>query len=122
MKNKLSLVLGASPKEDRYSNRAVKALKSHGFEVVAVGRGVGEIDGVEIQQGQPHIENVDTVTLYIGPQHQPEFYEYMLNLKPRRIIMNPGTENDELERKAKDQGIIVENACTLVLLSIGNYF
>ncbi|NQY66766.1 MAG: CoA-binding protein [Flavobacteriales bacterium] len=122
MTSKATLVLGASLNEMRYSNLAVKLLKEKGFEVIAVGRDTGDIEGIEILHDQPELENIDTVTLYIGPNGQPQFYDYILGLKPRRIIMNPGTENNELERLAKQKGIEVEIACTLVMLRVGNYF
>jgi predicted CoA-binding protein len=64
---------------------------------------------------------VDTITLYIGPAHQPQYYDYVLNLKPQRVIFNPGTENPEFEKKVRDAGIEVLEACTITMLSIGNY-
>ena len=121
MKNKLTVVLGASLDKQRYSNRAIVALKKAGFEVGAVGRDTGSVDGIEIQHGYPHYSNVDTVTMYISKRHQSDFYDYILGLNPRRIVFNPGAENPDLEKKAKEQGIVVENACTLVMLSVGNY-
>ena len=122
MENKLTLVLGASLNEHRYSNLAVRLLIQKGFPVVAVGRDTGEIEGVEIQHNNPKINDVDTVTLYLGAQRQHDFYEYILGLNPKRIIFNPGAENPVLARKAQEQGINVENACTLVMLRVGNYF
>jgi predicted CoA-binding protein len=92
-----------------------------GHEVFPVGLKKGEISGLKIQNGFPEIKDVDTVTLYVGPAHQPYWYDYILSLKPTRIIFNPGTENPELENKATANGIEVEIACTLVMLSVGNY-
>ena len=120
MKRK-TLVLGASENSERYSNRAVKTLLHHNEDVVAVGLKEGEIDGVKILSGKPLIENVDTVTMYVGPAHQKNYYDYILSLKPQRIIFNPGAENPELEKLAEKNGIEVVEACTLVMLSIGNY-
>ena len=116
-----TLVLGASENPDRYSYRAVRSLLQHGEEVVAVGIKEGMIDGVKILTGRPAIEHVDTVTMYVGPKNQPEWYDYILSLKPKRIIFNPGAENPELEKLAQENGITPVEACTLVMLSIGNY-
>jgi predicted CoA-binding protein len=121
MSNKKTVVIGASENEDRYANRAVRKLKAHGHEVVALGLREGQIDGVQIQKGKPVLENVDTVTMYVGQQNQPPLYDYILSLKPKRIIFNPGAENPELEHKAEENGIEVVEACTLVMLSIGNF-
>lgn len=118
---KKTLVLGASDNPSRYAYRAVHSLKSHGHEVVPVGLRKGQVAGLDIHTDRPALADIDTVTLYVGPQNQPTWYDYILGLKPRRIIFNPGTENPELERRAQQQGIQVEEACTLVMLSIGNY-
>jgi predicted CoA-binding protein len=116
-----TLVLGASENEERYSNKAIKKLLLHHYPVIAIGQRAGEVNGVTIQTGMPIIESVDTVTLYIGPQNQPPFYNYLMALKPRRIIFNPGTENQELITLAHENNIITEEACTLVLLSTDQY-
>lgn len=118
---KRTLVLGATPNPERYAYLAVKRLRSHGHETIPVGIRSGEIDGLAIQQGTPAQEGIDTVTLYIGPQRQPAYYDYILGLHPKRIIFNPGTENPELEQLAEAQGIETVEACTLVMLSIGAY-
>ncbi len=120
MKNK-TVVIGASENTERYSNKAVRSLLHHGEEVAAVGLKEGEIEGVKILTGHPSIENVDTVTLYVGPANQPAWYDYILSLKPKRIIFNPGAENSEFEKMAEEKGIETVEACTLVMLSIGNY-
>lgn len=118
---KKTVVIGASPNEDRYANRAVKLLLRHGHPVEAVGLREGMIDTVLIQKGFPVIKDVDTVTLYVGPKNQPYWYDYILSLKPRRIIFNPGTENPEFEKRAADLGIDIEIACTLVMLNLGQF-
>jgi predicted CoA-binding protein len=118
---KKTIVLGASPNPSRYSNRAVKRLLSSGFEPIAIGIRKGEIEGIEILTDVPFIKNVHTITLYLNPERQKPHYDYILNLKPERIIFNPGTENPELMRLASDQEIKVEVACTLVLLAVGEY-
>ncbi|MCC2544818.1 CoA-binding protein [Hymenobacter sp. BT175] len=118
---KKTLVLGASDNPARYSFRAVHQLKNHGHEVVPVGIRKGAVAGLPIHTDRPVEAGIDTVTLYVGPQNQPTWYDYILSLKPKRIIFNPGTENPELERLAQQQGIRTEEACTLVMLSVGNY-
>lgn len=118
---KKTLVLGASPNPGRYSHIAVHRLHSHGNEVVPVGVRTGEVDGIEIIKGKPDAEDIDTVTLYLNPQRQKEYYDYILGLKPNRIIFNPGTENPELVKLAKNQGIETTYACTLVMLATGDY-
>ena len=118
---KKTLVLGASDNPDRYAYRAVHMLKNHGYEVVPVGIRKGEVAGLSIHTDRPQAVDIDTVTLYVGPQNQPDWYDYILGLKPNRILFNPGTENPELERLSHEHGIQTEEACTLVLLSIGQY-
>lgn len=118
---KKTLVLGATPNPDRYAYLATVKLRSYGHEVVPVGIKKGMIGDLEILNGRPVSEDIDTVTLYLGPERQREYYEYILSLKPKRIIFNPGTENDELADLAKANGIETVEACTLVMLSIGNY-
>lgn len=113
-------MIGASSNPARYSNAAVRELKHHGFPVVAIGLRNDNIGETEIQTGFPEIENVHTVTLYIGPQHQPQYSDYILNrLNPKRIIFNPGTENDDFEQMATERGIEVINNCTLMMLNYG---
>ena len=119
--SKKTVVIGASPNPDRYSNRAVRKLKAHGHDVVAVGLREGDIDGTKIHAGKPEVKDVDTVTMYVGRQNQPPLYDYIFSLHPKRIIFNPGAENMELEMLANEKGIETEEACTLVLLSIGQY-
>ncbi len=119
---KKTLILGASSNSERYAYKATVKLVQHGHEVFPVGLREGKIEGHEILTNNPLIKDVDTVTLYVGPQNQPVYYDYILNqIKPKRIIFNPGTENAEFENLAKQQGIETEVACTLVLLSLGNY-
>ena len=121
MENKKTLILGASTKPSRYGYIATSRLKKYGHEVVPVGIREGEIEGTPILVGQPQIEDIDTITLYLNPKRQVALYDYIIGLKPKRIIFNPGTENPELVNLAKENGIEVEIACTLVLLSVGEY-
>jgi len=118
---KKTLVLGATPNPARYAYLAVIRLKLHGHEVVPVGIREGRIEGIEIQQGMPVVEGVDTVTLYLNAQRQHDYYDYIFSLKPRRIIFNPGAENPELVKLANERGIETVEGCTLVMLSIGAY-
>lgn len=118
---KKTVVLGASPRPIRYSYTAVRQLASKGHETVPVGVRDGDIDGIKIIKGTPEVEHVHTITLYLSPPRQPQYYDYILGLNPKRLIFNPGTENLELIQMAKDKGIEVEVGCTLVMLSVGNY-
>ncbi len=116
-----TLILGATPNPSRYAFLAANKLVQYEHEIVNVGIKQGKVAGVEILPGTPEVENVDTVTLYLGPKHQPPYYEWLLGLAPRRIIFNPGTENPELAMLATKQGIATEIGCTLVMLSSGLY-
>jgi hypothetical protein len=121
MKNKKTLILGASQNPTRYSYLALNKLSSHNHPVVAIGKTKGQVGDVEIDIEQKLISDIDTVTLYLNPQNQKPYYDYIISLKPKRIIFNPGTENEELYTLAKKNGIEVMEACTLVLLSTGQY-
>lgn len=121
MENKKTLVLGASENPGRYSNLAVHKLIEHQHSVVAIGSKKGIIDGVEIETEKVPIENINTVTLYLNPANQKEYYDYILSLHPKRIIFNPGAENSELKNLAKQNNIETQEACTLVLLSTNQY-
>ncbi|HMO41542.1 MAG TPA: CoA-binding protein [Saprospiraceae bacterium] len=118
---KKTLVLGASPNPERYAYAAVKQLVRYGHEVVAIGNRAGEIDGIAIAKDTPPLDDIHTVSLYLSAANQPAYYDYILGINPRRIIFNPGTENPELSRLARERGIETLPACTLVMLSIGNY-
>jgi predicted CoA-binding protein len=120
-KNKTTVVVGASPNADRYSNRATLSLQKHGHTVYPVGIRNGKINGLDIITDKPVIEDVDTVTLYVGPDNQHAWMDYIISLKPKRIIFNPGTENREFESFVESKGIEAMHACTLVLLSINQY-
>ena len=115
---KKTVVVGATTNPGRYAYLAANMLKQYNHEVVPLGIKQGEVAGANILdiRDKPAIEGVDTITLYIGPQRQPEWYNYLLGLKPRRIIFNPGTVNEEFEQRAAAEGIEVAEACTLVLL------
>ncbi|MBC7886159.1 MAG: CoA-binding protein [Saprospiraceae bacterium] len=121
MKEMNTLVLGASENRSRYSNIAIRLLKENGYNVLAIGARKGKVMDVEIKTIAENFLNVDTITLYLNPENQKKYYQYMLSLKPRRIIFNPGTENPELNLMAVSKGIQTENACTLVLLNLHQY-
>lgn len=116
-----TLVIGASTNPERYSFLAVNKLLEHSHEVVAIGLKNEILSGIEIQKGFPDFKSIDTVTLYLNPQRQKEYYDYIVNLKPRRVIFNPGTENPELFKILEQNKIQYEAACTLVLLGTNQY-
>lgn len=119
--NKKTLVLGASSNPARYSYLAVQRLRAHNHPVVAVGRRLGQVADVEITKEKLPEEGIDTITLYLSPKNQVEYYDYILKLQPKRIIFNPGTENDDLIKKARAANIEPVLGCTLVMLSTGQY-
>ena len=121
MPDKKTLVLGASANPSRYSYLALNALQSKGHEVTAIGKHPGKVGKVEIETKEKDINGLDTVTLYLNPLNQKQYYDYILSLHPKRIIFNPGAENDELFSLAMENGILPQEACTLVLLSTGQY-
>ncbi len=118
---KKTLVLGASDNPSRYSFLAVSRLKNHGHPVVAIGKKNTMIGDVPVEKEKKEWNDIDTVTLYLNPMHQKQYYDYILSLKPRRIVFNPGAENDELSNLANKNGITSIEACTLVMLSTGQY-
>ncbi|HEY3406516.1 MAG TPA: CoA-binding protein [Ohtaekwangia sp.] len=121
--NKKTVIIGATTNPARYAYLAAQNLTAYKHEMVPVAIHSGEVFGKTILdlRTKPKIEGVDTVTLYIGPQRQTEWYDYILSLKPKRIIFNPGTENDEFEKMAEEKGIEAIEACTLVMLRTGQY-
>ena len=118
---KKTLVLGASDNPSRYSYLAIQRLRRHGHPVVAIGKRKMVVDDVQVDSEKKTFDHIHTITLYINAAHQKEYYDYMLSLNPRRIIFNPGAENDELSLLAQEKKILVQHACTLVLLSTGQY-
>ncbi len=118
---KSTLVLGASGNPSRYSFLAIQRLRNYGHPVFAIGKKNVLVSDVEVTTEQKKLPAIDTVTLYLNPVHQKNYYDYILSLKPRRIIFNPGAENEELFNLAKRNGIQPVEACTLVLLSTGQY-
>ncbi len=121
MANKKTLVLGATPNPDRYAYLAANRLKAKGHTIINVGIKKGLVAGVQIEEPKKIYSDIDTITLYVGPQNQPDLYQYILNTHPKRIIFNPGAENQELENLASQQGIETIEACTLVMLATNQY-
>jgi predicted CoA-binding protein len=121
MKNKKTLVLGASTKPARYSYIAIEKLIEKGHSVLAIGQNTGEVAGIKIHTKAIPLKNIDTVTLYLNSSRQRDYYNYIVEAKPKRVIFNPGTENPEFYQLLELNNIKVEVACTLVLLSINQY-
>jgi uncharacterized protein len=121
MKNKKTLVLGATTKPDRYAYKAITLLVDKGHSVLAIGQNAGEVAGIKIQTKAIPLKNIDTITLYINALRQRDYYNYIVETKPKRVIFNPGTENPELYQLLELNNIKSEVACTLVLLTTNQY-
>jgi predicted CoA-binding protein len=118
---KKTLVFGASTNPSRYSYLAMNRLANHKHEVVAFGLRTGQVAGIEIDTELKKYDDIDTITLYMNPQRQEAYYDYLISLKPKRIIFNPGAENPEFYKLLREENIEFEQACTLVLLNINQY-
>ncbi len=116
-----TLIIGASQNPERYSYKAADKLLSYGHEIELLGLRPDTIFGKVIDTEKKQYTDIDTVTLYVGPQRQTEYYDYIVSLKPLRVIFNPGTENEEFYEILKNNNIKSEVACTLVLLATGQY-
>lgn len=121
MKNKKTLVLGATTKSDRYAFKAISMLVDKGHSVLAIGQNAGEVAGIKIQTKAIPLKNIDTVTLYLNPVRQRDYYNYIVETQPKRVLFNPGTENPEFYQLLQLNNIKVEVACTLVLLATNQY-
>ena len=119
--SKSTLVIGASLKESRYSNICVRTLVSGRFPVTAIGMREGFIDDIPVHTGFPEINDIHTVTLYLGPENQKSWYDYILKLSPERVVFNPGTENEEFEDMLSNAGIEVIESCTIVMVNSGRF-
>lgn len=119
--NKTTLVLGASLKEMRFSHICVKTLVSGHLPVFAFGLREGMIGSIPVQTGFPELKNIQTVTLYLGPQNQKPWYNYILKMNPERVVFNPGTENMEFENLLTDAGIEVIEDCTIMMIQSGRF-
>ncbi|HEY1046504.1 MAG TPA: CoA-binding protein [Bacteroidia bacterium] len=122
-KHKTTLVFGASENPERYSNMAVKMLKSYGHPVIAIGKKEGSIEETPIRKEIPELNagEINTVSLYLNPTHQEAYYEKIIHLKPERVIFNPGSENEAFQDLLDSNNIAYEEACTLVLLRTGQF-
>ncbi|MFN0203844.1 MAG: CoA-binding protein [Bacteroidia bacterium] len=118
---KKTLVIGATTDTSKYANMAIRSLLRHGHEVEALGIREGNVENVKIETECIDFQEIDTITLYLNPQRQIDYYDYLLGLNPKRIIFNPGTENSEFVNLAKAKNIATEYACTLVLLNTAQY-
>jgi len=118
---KKTLVMGASTDPGRYAYKAIKMLERYGHPVVAVGKKEDTLGGVKIEKQHVEFDGVDTVTLYLNPMNQRQYYDYIVGLQPKRVIFNPGTENPELYTLLRQNDIEIEVACTLVMLSVNQY-
>jgi predicted CoA-binding protein len=118
---KKTLVIGASDNPSRYSHLAIERLRQKGHPVVAIGTKKVKVNGVDIETEPLPFKDIDTVTLYLNPQHQQDYYNYIVSMRPKRVLFNPGTENEELQDLLKKNDIPFMEACTLVLLSTGQY-
>ncbi len=119
--DKVTAVFGSSTKQMRYSNIAINKLRQYGHSVIALGLREGTVADVEIQTGQPKIEGIHTVSMYLGPQNQTEYYDYIRAFKPKRVIFNPGTENSKFAKMLQGDQIEVVEYCTLVMLDSAMY-
>ena len=118
---KKTLIIGASNNQERYSYLAAERLLAHGHEIELIGKRPDLVFGKTIGTDKIAFADIDTVTIYLSEKSQSEYYDYILSLKPKRVIFNPGTENQEFEELLAKNDIIAEEACTLVLLGIGQY-
>jgi hypothetical protein len=116
-----TVVIGASPNQSRYSYKAVQLLNHYEHEVIPIGIREGMIEDQKILTGKPMIDHVHTVSLYIGIEKQNDYYDYIFSLHPKRIIFNPGTENDDFAKRADSKGIETITDCTLVMLNSGRF-
>ena len=121
MRNKKTLVLGASIRPERYANRAIISLVDKGHSVIAIGHDTGEVAGVKIKNKAIPLKNIDTVTLYLNPRNQVEYYNYIIEARPKRVVFNPGTENPQFYQLLELNNIEVDVACTLILLATNRY-
>jgi predicted CoA-binding protein len=120
-KNKKTLVLGATTKPEKAAFKAIGMLVAKGHSVLALGQNTGEVAGVKINTKAIPVKNIDTISLYINPTRQRDYYNYIVDAKPKRVLFNPGTENPEFYQLLELNNIKYEAACTLVLLTLNKY-
>jgi predicted CoA-binding protein len=115
------VVLGASPNSERFSYKAVKRLISNNYQVVAIGKSNGFIGNIPIVTGQPALNDVHTVLMYLAPYHQGEIFDYVISLRPKRVIFNPGTESPEFEEWLTSYDIEIVHDCSLIMMAAGRF-
>jgi predicted CoA-binding protein len=120
-KNKKTLVLGATAKSEKAAFKAIEMLVAKGHSVLALGQNTGEVAGIKINTKAIPVKNIDTISLYINPARQRDYYNYIVDAKPKRVLFNPGTENPEFYQLLELNNIKYEAACTLVLLTLNKY-
>lgn len=121
MADKKTIVLGASTNPNRYAYLASNKLLDHGHSIHLIGNKTGEIRGNTIHHDLSIPKDIDTVTMYLGPQNQHDYYDFILDVAPKRVIFNPGTWNPELVELLKENKIEPVEACTLVMLSTDQF-
>jgi predicted CoA-binding protein len=121
IKNKKTLILGATSKPEKAAFKAIQMLVAKGHSVIALGQNVGEVAGIKINTKAIPLKNIDTISLYINPTRQKDYYNYIVEAKPKRVLFNPGTENPEFYQLLELNNIKFEAACTLVLLTLNKY-
>lgn len=121
IKNKKTLVLGATPKPEKAAFKAIEMLVAKGHSVLALGQNTGEVAGIKINTKAIPVKNIDTISLYINATRQRDYYNYIVDAKPKRVLFNPGTENPEFYQLLELNNIKYEAACTLVLLTLNKY-
>ena len=119
--SKKTLIIGASTNPERYSYKAAHNLVSNGHNIVQIGLKDGTVAGEPINTDLKLFDDIDTVTLYVGPKHQAAYFDYIIDLNPHRVVFNPGTENMDFFEKLSAANIPYEAACTLVLLATDQY-
>jgi predicted CoA-binding protein len=118
---KKTLILGATTNKDRYAYKAAEQLTKAGHSIIPFGIKKGTVFGKEIINKWMNFEGIDTVTLYVGPERQNQYFEKIISIQPKRVIFNPGTENSLFQSMLSREGIYFEEACTLVLLSLNEF-
>lgn len=121
MQHKNTLVLGASTNKERYSYKAVNMLRQKGYTALAVGNKNGKIADVPIQTEWPDDNDIHTISVYLRPELQKQYFEKIRSTRPKRLILNPGTENEAIKKHLNGSGIKIHENCTLVLLVSGQF-
>jgi hypothetical protein len=121
LSSKKTLVLGGSPNPTRYSYLAINKLREHNHPVIAIGKRTAQVADITILQEMNPVPDLDTITIYLNKDNQKNYYDFILDQHPSRVIFNPGAENPEFEKILAQHNIQVVEACTLVLLSTGQF-